>query len=88
MILGDCMIHVYSLPVCPKCKTLKAYLEREKIAYLSADLDPAAITDMRCSGFFGMSAPIIMRRPGEYYGPEEFFEGDRLDERKLRELIA
>ncbi len=82
------MIHLYTTTTCPRCKTLKAYLEREKIAYLSADLDPAAITDMRVSGFFGLSAPIIMRRPGEYYGPEEFFEGDRLDERKLRELIA
>lgn len=83
------MIHIFTTTTCPRCGTLKAYLERCHIAYISSDLDPAAITDMRCSGFHNcLSAPIIMRRPGEYYGPEEFFEGDRLDEMKLRGLIA
>ena len=81
------MITVFSLPVCPKCKLLKAYLAANKIPYQEASLEDAGtIAEMRCSGFFGMSAPVIGVAEG-YYGPEEFFDGEKLNEEKLRRLL-
>ena len=81
------MITVFSLPICPKCKLLKAYLTANKIPYQEGSLEDAGvIAEMRCSGFFGMSAPVIETASG-YHGPEEFFDGDKLNEEKLRRLL-
>ena len=80
------MIHVYTAPVCPRCKTLKAYLEREKEGCITSDLNTEAITDMRCEGYFGLSAPVLLI-DGVYHGPEEIFDGDKLNEAKIRRLI-
>ena len=81
------MITVFSLPVCPKCQTLKAYLTSNKIPYQEGSLEDAGvIAEMRCSGFFGLSAPVI-EVAGQYHGPEEFFDGDVLNLEKLRRLL-
>ena len=81
------MITVFSLPVCPKCKLLKAYLAANKIPYQEGSLEDAeVIAEMRCSGFFGMSAPVISVTEG-YIGPEEFFDGGQLNVEKLRRLL-
>ena len=42
---------------------------------------------MRIAGYFKLECPIIEPYPGEYHGPDEFFEGMGLDKDKLRELI-
>ena len=81
------MITIYSTQICPRCKQLKAHLKQLNIPYQEASLeDPGVLAEMRCCGFFGVMAPVIENSTG-YHGPEEFFEGDRLDENKLKELL-
>ena len=78
---------VYSTSVCPRCAELKAALTRLGIPYQEASLeDPVVLAEMRCCGFFGVMAPVIENSTG-YHGSEEFFDGGKLDEKKLKELI-
>ena len=81
------MIKVYSTSACPRCKILEHYLSEHKIAHFSKEVSAEDITDMRVAGYFKLECPIIERREGEYHGPDEFFEGMKLDEKRLRELI-
>lgn len=78
---------VYTTPVCPRCHQVMSIFDRWGQGYLSSDLDAEAIADMRCEGHFGLSAPVLQVN-GVYIGPEEFFQGDKLDEARLKELIA
>ena len=81
------MITIYSTSSCPRCKQLKALLKQLNIPCQEASLeDPGVLAEMRCSGFFGMMAPVIEKSTG-YHGPEEFFDEDELDEKKMKELI-
>lgn len=78
---------IYTTSACPRCHQVMSLFDRWGQGYVSTDMDPAAITDMRCEGHFGLSAPVLLV-DGVYHGPEEFFQGDKLDETRLRELIA
>ena len=81
------MITIYSTQICPRCKQLKALLKQLNIPYQEASLeDPGVLAEMRCCGFFGVMAPVIENSTG-YHGSEEFFDGGKLDEKKLKELI-
>ena len=81
------MITIYSTSVCPRCAELKAALTRLGIPCQEASLeDPGVLAEMRCCGFFGVMAPVIENSTG-YHGPEEFFDGGKLDEKKLKELV-
>ena len=81
------MITIYKTPICPRCKQLTAYLDSIGYRYEEASLEGAGvITEMRCSGFFGVMAPVI-ENAGGYHGPEEFFDGERLNVEKLRMLL-
>lgn len=81
------MIHIYTTPICPRCHRVMAVLDRWGEGYISSDMDAAAIADMRCEGYFGLSAPVILI-DGSYHGPDEFYVGDKLDEVRLKELIS
>ena len=78
---------VFVTSACPRCHALMSTLDRWGQGYISSDMDAEAIADMRCEGHFGLSAPVLLVN-GSYIGPEEFFSGDKLDETRLRELIA
>ena len=81
------MITIYKTPVCPRCKQLTAYLDGIGCRYEEATLEDAGvIAEMRCSGFFGMMAPVIENSSG-YHGPEEFFDGGVLNTEKLGRLL-
>lgn len=81
------MITIYSTQICPRCKQLKSRLRQLGIPYNNAPLDdPGVLAEMRCCGFFGVMAPVLENSTG-YHGPEEFFDGDELDEKKLKEMI-
>ena len=81
------MITIYKTPICPRCKQLTAHLDSIGYRYKEAYLEDAeVIAEMRCSGFFGVSAPVIENASG-YHGPEEFFDGERLNVEKLRRLL-
>lgn len=69
---------IYTTATCPKCKTLKAWLSSH--GYKPQELDmsaPENITDLRCSGVFAMSAPILEEN-GEYWAPDKLFVGEEL----------
>lgn len=78
---------IFVTSACPRCHQVMSIFDRWGQGYLSSDLDAEAITDMRMEGYFGLSAPVLLV-DGTYHGPEEFFQGDKLDETRLRELIA
>lgn len=81
------MITIYKTTTCPRCKQLTAHLDSIGHPYQEASLEePEVITEMRCSGFFGMEAPVI-EIAGCYHGPEEFFDGGQLDKVKLGRLL-
>lgn len=78
---------VYSTQTCPRCKQLTAYLDSIGHPYQEASFEePEVITEMRCSGFFGMEAPVIETASG-YHGPGEFFNGGQLDVKRLEKLL-
>lgn len=78
---------IYSTQTCPKCRTLKAHLDSINYPYQEGSLaDPEVTTEMRISDFFGLAAPVI-EIAGKYHGPEEFFDGNVLNEEKLRRLL-
>lgn len=81
------LLTIYVTKPCPRCHALMSLFDRWGQGYLSCDLGAEAIADMRCEGHFGLSAPVLLV-DGVYHGPEEFFQGDKLDETRLRELIA
>ena len=81
------MIKVYSTSACPRCKILEHYLSEHKIAHFSKEVSAEDITDMRVAGYFKLECPIIEVAVGDYHGPDEFFEGMKLDVERLRELI-
>ena len=86
-VIGGAGMIIYSLLICPKCKTLKSHLDSINYPYQEGSFEePETITEMRCSGFFGLSAPVI-EIAGKYHGPEEFFDGNVLNEEKLRRLL-
>ena len=78
---------IFTTNICPRCHQVMAAFDRWGQGYISTDMDAAAISDMRCEGYFGLSAPVLLI-DGAYHGPKEFFDGDKLDEMKLKELIG
>ena len=80
------MITIYKTPICPRCKQLTAYLDGINYRYEEASLEDAGvIAEMRCEGFFGVMAPVIEK--DGYHGPEEFFDGEHLDVKRLERLL-
>lgn len=86
------MIVIYSSPSCPKCKLLAAHLTSIKQPFQEANLidlleDAATMTDLHLQGISFKAAPVLQIESA-YYGPERFFVGGKLDEKKLQELIS
>jgi glutaredoxin len=78
-------ITVYSLPDCPKCDKLKAYLKGQGFEYEAKWFDTEAQTDFIMKNIFG-NPPILT--VGEKVEPsEKLFEGERLKEEILMEII-
>jgi glutaredoxin len=92
--MNENMITIYSTPTCPKCETLKAYCKTAGILFekklMVEDLleDAALRTDLMVRGIFlGTAAPVI-QVGSSYFGPERFFDGNNLNETKLKELVG
>ena len=83
---------VYTTKTCPKCLTLKACLALHKIPFQEADLltdllyNADLMAPLHEQGISFRAAPVVFAN-GEYYGPEQMFEGGKLDEKKLERLI-
>ncbi|MDI6860026.1 MAG: glutaredoxin family protein [Methanocellales archaeon] len=53
-------VKVYTTKTCPKCEQLKRSLEFHEVAYEEVDMTtPEALTELRMSGIFTTSAPVL-----------------------------
>ncbi|MBU2617909.1 MAG: glutaredoxin family protein [Euryarchaeota archaeon] len=53
-------VKVYTNKTCPKCEQLKCSLGAHGIAYEEVDMtNPEALTELRMSGIFTTSAPVL-----------------------------
>jgi glutaredoxin len=80
-------ITVYSLPDCPKCDTLKAYLKGKDIEFEADWFDTENQTDFVMMNMFG-NPPILTLGEKEVVKPsEELFEGETLIEDRVMEML-
>ena len=80
-------ITVYSLPDCPKCDKLKAYLKSQKIEFEAEWFDTENQTDFVMMNMFG-NPPILSLGEKEVVKPsEELFEGETLVEERVLEML-
>jgi len=80
-------ITVYSLPDCPKCDKLKKFLKSKDIEFSSEWFDTDNQADFVMMNVFG-NPPIISLGEKEKVKPsEELFEGERLNEERVLEML-
>jgi len=69
---------VYSTNSCPKCEQLKKALAKEGIPFENLDMaTPEALTELRISGVFTLSAPVLQVEE-KFYTIEDLFRGEKL----------
>ncbi|MCX6669682.1 MAG: NrdH-redoxin [Methanothrix sp.] len=69
---------VYSTNSCPKCEQLKKALAKAGISFENLDMTtPEALTELRISGVFTLSAPVLQVEE-KFYTVEDLFEEERL----------
>ncbi len=69
---------VYSTKSCPKCEQLKKALAKAGVQYENLDMAaPEALTELRISGVFTLSAPVLQAEE-RFYTVDDLFEGERL----------
>ena len=69
---------IYSTNSCPKCKQLKKALAKAGISFENLDMTtPEALTELRISGVFTLSAPVLQVEE-KFYTVEDLFQGERL----------
>jgi glutaredoxin len=78
-------VTVYSLPDCPKCDKLKAYLKSRGIEFKAKWFDTEAQADFIMMNMFG-NPPVLAT--GERVEPSEtLFEGEKLKEEVVFEML-
>ncbi len=69
---------IYSTNSCPKCKQHKKALAKAGISFENLDMTtPEALTELRISGVFTLSAPVLQVEE-KFYTVEDLFQGERL----------
>ena len=70
---------VYSTKKCSKCRSLKRWLRRNKIAFEEKDLDNTDVmTDLVMRNLFVLSAPALETKNRFWMSTEIFDENNRL----------
>ncbi len=69
---------IYSTNSCPKCEQLKKALAKAGISFENLDMTtPEALTELRISGVFVLSAPVLQVEE-KFYTVDDLFQGERL----------
>ncbi len=69
---------VYSTKSCPKCEQLKKALTKAGISFENLDMTtPEALTELRISGVFTLSSPVLQVEE-KFYTVEDLFQGESL----------
>jgi glutaredoxin len=69
---------VYSTNSCPRCEQLKRALAKAGISFENLDMTtPEALTELRISGVFTLSSPVLQVED-KFYTVDDLFRGDSL----------
>ena len=69
---------VYSTNSCPKCEQLKKALAKAGISFENLDMTtPEALTELRISGVFTLSSPVLQVEE-KFYTVDDLFQGESL----------
>ena len=69
---------VYSTNSCPKCEQLKNALAKAGISFENLDMTtPEALTELRISGVFTLSSPVLQVEE-KFYTVDDLFQGESL----------
>ncbi len=69
---------VYSTNSCPRCEQLKKALAKEGISFENLDMTtPEALTELRISGVFTLSSPVLQVEE-KFYTVDDLFKGESL----------
>jgi glutaredoxin len=78
-------VTVYSLPDCPKCEKLKDYMKKRGVDFEAKWFDTEAQTEFIMMNMFGN--PPILRKGDRVESSEKIFEGDKLLEEYIEEVL-
>jgi len=67
-------VTIYSTPICPRCKTLKAAFQKAQIAYEEKPLDASAIADCLCDTGELVNAAPLVKDGYVWHFADEFFD--------------
>ena len=81
----DQCVRVYSLPDCPKCDKLKAWLKGHKINFEPLWFDTEAQTNFIMRNIFGN--PPILEKGDTVKPSEELFDKEELKEEIVKEVL-
>jgi len=69
---------IYSTESCPRCEQLKRLIKSWGKSYQEVNMaTPEALTELRVSGVFTLTAPVLQVGE-EFFTVEDLFEGDNL----------
>ena len=69
---------IYSTNSCPKCEQLKKALAKAGISFENLDMTtPEALTELRISGVFTLSSPVLQVEE-KFYTVDDLFQGESL----------
>jgi glutaredoxin len=72
---------------CPRCKTLRNWLDQTQVSYETKLIDSEAIAEFRINGVFSLEAPVL-QVASYWYAADELFQKDgSLDKDKLRKIF-
>ncbi|RLF13227.1 MAG: hypothetical protein DRJ97_08415 [Thermoprotei archaeon] len=81
-------VKVYTSPSCPRCEALKDALKRLGIPFEEADVSNTEVmADLIMRDIYLDSTPALEVQ-GRLYSSEELFDGDRVKEELLKEVVG
>jgi len=78
-------VRVYTLPGCPHCQVLKDWLKKRGIPFEERSFDTEVQVEFIMRNIF--SDPPILEVGSRILTSDEIFQGEEIDEDKLREVF-
>lgn len=87
LLFRKCKIIVYTSEGCPRCTLLKEWLKDQNAEFEEKNLDDVNVmTDLVMRNFVVLSAPAL-EVEDEVYTEDQIFEGARLADAKILEIL-
>jgi len=79
---------VYTTSNCPRCKILKKWLESRKVEFEEKNMEDSEVAaDLTMRDVYVLAAPILEKNEALHM-VDELFNGDELNEKKVKEIIG